>query len=97
MREHDAAGVGQLGCAVAARRAPQHRGADDALQGADLLADCRLRVAQLARGTAERALIDDRGKGAHVADFERAPAISVSHRLRGYSELLFWLRARKLS
>jgi len=65
---------------AAARRTVQDRRADDPLERADLLADRGLRVAERARRGAERALVYDGRERPHMADFERAPAISVTHR-----------------
>ena len=80
LAEHDAAGVGQLQRTPAAGRTVQDGRADDAFERADLLADRGLRVAEMAGGGGERALVDDGRECPHVAHLQRAPAISVAHR-----------------
>ena len=53
---------------------------DDALELRDLLADRRLRVAELAGGGAERAAAGDRLEGREMAQFDPEPTITFHYR-----------------
>ena len=50
--------------------------ADDPLERLDLLADCRLRVAERLGGAAERALAGDRLEGREMPDLDAEPAVA---------------------
>ena len=75
-RRSSVAGLGQRDGPRAAGTVDQPL-ADDPLQHRDLLADRRLRVAELARGAAERALLGDRLQGDQVTQLEPEP-VSVA-------------------
>ena len=72
--EQQLPGLGQRDRAGAARALDQLL-ADDALEGRDLLADRRLRVAQLDRRTAERALALDGVEGRQMAQLDAEPGV----------------------
>ena len=78
--KHDAPGGGQLHRARAAG-AIEHRLAEGALEAGDLLADRRLREAQLRRRPPERALLGDRPQGEQVADLHIAQGRHIHHHI----------------
>ena len=71
--EEQLARLGQRDGPRAARAVDQLL-ADDPLEHRDLLADRRLRVAELLGGAAERALLGDRLQGDQMAELEPEPA-----------------------
>jgi hypothetical protein len=62
--------------------AVEDRGADDAFEHGDLLADRRLGVAECRRRGGERALACDRSQGGQMAELEPEPVIRF-HELNG--------------
>ena len=80
-REQPAAGLGQLDRARS-RRARDERGADDALERLQLLADRRLRVAEARRGAADGTLARDRIQRREVPEIEPGPFRKRADRCR---------------
>ena len=77
--EEELAGLGQRDAARAA--GPLHELlADDPLERLDLLADRRLRVAELLGGAAERALLGDGLQGREMPNLDAEPSISSHDR-----------------
>ena len=83
--EQLAAGLGQLDRARSGR-ARHERHADDPLERPQLLADSRLRVAELRGGAAHRTLARDRLERGEVAEFEPGPFRKRADNSRSYPE-----------
>jgi hypothetical protein len=77
--EERLAGRGRLHRPAAAGVADQELAVDDPLQGGHLLADARLRIAELAGGRGEGAFLDDGHEGGDQTDLQRRPALGSRH------------------
>ena len=86
MTKEQSAGLGQRDGAGASGALDELL-ADDPLEGRDLLADRRLRVAEALGGPSEGALARDRLQGGQVPDLDPKPTIRFHNRNEQYYDL----------